>query len=82
MCTTIWTMPEGTVETQADFAKLVGVAADRLPLCPITDDKGPIYNPKFLEGDHCLCPIDLEKAMTDAGIKWRREDTGDYFVET
>ena len=81
MCIMVWA-DQRDIECQSDFAAFVGVDVERLPLNPLTDDKGPIYTPQFLDGKHCLCPIDIEMALTRAGLKWRRDDTGDYIVDT
>ena len=80
MCTTVWG-EEVEYDTQCAFAKLVGVPVKRLPL--FRSRGGAVnYTEQSLVGRCCLCPVDVEKAMTDADIKWKREDTGDYVIET
>lgn len=81
MCTTVWGKDGSEYGTQYEFSKLVGVAVKRLPLFRSHD--GVVnYTEQSLVGRSCLCPVDAAKAMNDAGIKWKREDTGDYVIET
>lgn len=80
MCTTVWT-PEGRdVGSQYEFGKLVCVPVKRLPL--VTRSDGLVsYTDRSLMGRCCLCPIDIGKALSDAGFKWHQDDCGDYVID-
>jgi len=80
MCIMVW-LPNGReVGTQRVFAKLVGLSVKRLPLWSSRSGVAS-YTERSLVGRCCLCPVDVGKAMTDAGMRWHREDNGDYIVD-
>jgi hypothetical protein len=74
MCVRIWVRPNGPeINNQYDLAKWLGVKVHRLPI-------GQHYDATALRGALCLCPVDIERALTDASVNFERGDTGDYIV--
>lgn len=48
---------------------------------PIPHDYGPPYGLAILEPDHCLCCVSDEKTAIKFGLKLRRDEFGDVFLD-
>jgi hypothetical protein len=74
MCTEIWVPDERReISNQYDLAKWLRVPVKRLPT-----SHG--HTEQSLRGAVCLCPVDVERALTDAGASFEREADGGYTV--
>lgn len=75
MCMTVYEPArKADYGNQRELAERLGVSVKRLPL-------GTGYDDRALLGRMCLCPIDVEAALTTAGIAFRRDDTGDIILD-
>lgn len=80
MCITVRTVDGRHVGSQYEFSKLAGVTVKRLPLWR-AEDGAVMHSERSLIGRGCLCPIDIAKALSEARLKWRREDDGNFVIE-